>query len=135
MGDSLDLAEHYRAYLDCLNRQDWKDLWRYVADDVQHNGRPLGLSGYRDMLVKDHADIPDLRFNAEILVCDASRVAARLMFDCHPKGQFMGQQVNGRRVKFAENVFYEFEGEKISYVWSVIDKAAVEAQLKGYRQT
>lgn len=82
------------------------------------------------MLVKDHADIPDLRFDAEMIVCEASRVAARLMFDCHPKGEFMGLAVNGLRVKFAENVFYEFHGDKIVRVWSAIDKAAIEAQLR-----
>lgn len=125
----MNLSEHYRAYLDCLNRQDWDDLGRYVADDVQHNVRPLGLAGYREMLVKDHADIPDLRFNAEMIVCEASRVAARLMFDCHPTGEFMGLAVNGRRVHFAENVFYRFRSEKIAQVWSAIDKAAIEAQL------
>src|SRR5438105_5024143 len=37
--------------------------------------------------------------------------------------------VNGKRVSFTENVFYEFRSEKIREVWSVIDKAAIEAQL------
>jgi predicted ester cyclase len=32
-------------------------------------------------------------------------------------------------VSFAENVFYEFKRAKIAAVWSVIDKAAIEAQL------
>jgi predicted ester cyclase len=30
---------------------------------------------------------------------------------------------------FCENVFYEFREGKIDNVWSVIDKAAIEAQL------
>ena len=30
---------------------------------------------------------------------------------------------------FAENVFYEVRNGKIAQVWSVIDKAAIEAQL------
>jgi predicted ester cyclase len=37
--------------------------------------------------------------------------------------------VNGKRVSFAENVFYEFRADKIREVWSVIDKAVIEAQL------
>jgi predicted ester cyclase len=37
--------------------------------------------------------------------------------------------VNGKRVNFAENVFYQFRDERIAEVWSVIDKAAIEAQL------
>ena len=30
---------------------------------------------------------------------------------------------------FAENVFYEFDESKIKTVWSIIEKAAIEAQL------
>jgi predicted ester cyclase len=60
---------------------------------------------------------------------DAPRVAARLQFDCTPKAEFLGLAVNGRRVSFAENVIYEFDGAKISRVWSVLDKLAIEAQL------
>jgi predicted ester cyclase len=37
--------------------------------------------------------------------------------------------VNGKRVSFTENVFYEFRADKIVQVWSAIDKAAIEAQL------
>jgi predicted ester cyclase len=37
--------------------------------------------------------------------------------------------VNARRVTFAENVFYQFRDERITEVWSVIDKGAIEAQL------
>jgi predicted ester cyclase len=38
--------------------------------------------------------------------------------------------VNGRKVSFSENVFYEFRDERIWNVWSVIDKAAIESQLR-----
>ena len=123
------LDERYRAYLDCLNRQAWDELGQYVDDDVRHNGRLLRLSGYREMLVKDFADVPDLQFNLQLLVCEPPRLAARLAFDCSPKGDFLGLGVNGRRVSFTENVFYEFTGSKIASVWSVIDKTAIEAQL------
>jgi len=124
------LDERYRAYLDCLNRQRWDELGQYVDDEVRHNGRLLRLSGYREMPVKDFADIPDLQFNIQLLVCEPPRVAARLAFDCSPKGDFLGLSVNGRRVSSTENVFYEFAGSKIASVWSVIDKTAIEAQLR-----
>jgi len=123
------LNDIYLAYLDCLNRQALNDLGTFVDDNVEHNGRPFGLAGYRDMLVKDFADIPNLRFEADILVRDAARIAARLSFDCTPKSTFMDLPVNGRRVQFCEHVFYEFEHRKIRRVWSVIDKAAIERQL------
>ncbi|MHC2438870.1 ester cyclase [Bradyrhizobium sp. USDA 4451] len=124
-----DLAEIYRSYIACLNRQDWPRLGQFVGDDVCHNGRRIGLSGYRAMLEQDFSDIPDLRFNVALLIADVSHVASRLAFDCSPKATFLGLNVNGRRVAFAENVFYQFRDGKIVEVWSVIDKAAIEAQL------
>ncbi|VIO76259.1 ester cyclase [Bradyrhizobium ivorense] len=124
-----DLPGIYWNYIACLNRQDWSRLGQFVDDDVSHNARRIGLSGYREMLEQDFRDIPDLHFNIELLVSDASYVASRLAFNCSPKGRFLGLDVDGRRVAFAENVFYEFREGKIVQVWSVIDKAAIEAQL------
>jgi predicted ester cyclase len=124
-----DLAGIYRDYLGCLNHQDWPNLHRFVDDNVSHNGRRLGVAGYREMLEQDFRDIPDLQFNIELLMSDANRIASRLRFDCSPRGVFLGLPVNGRRVSFTENVFYEFRGKKIFRVWSIIDKIAIEAQL------
>lgn len=124
-----ELADTYRAYIACLNRQDWPALGRFVHDDVIHNARPLGLSGYRAMLEQDFREIPDLRFEIELLMSDPPRIAARLKFDCTPAATFLGLAVNGKRVSFCEHVFYAFHNGKIQQVWSVIDKAAIEAQL------
>jgi len=124
-----ELAEIYRAYIACLNTQAWPQLGNFVHDRVVHNGRQIGLSGYREMLVGNFADIPDLRFDIRLLLSDPPHVASILSFDCRPRVEFLGLAVNGRRVAFAENVFYEFRDGKIAEVWSVIDKAAMEAQL------
>lgn len=123
------LANLYRAYIACLNARDWPALGRFVAGDARHNGRAFGLAGYRAMLERDVAAIPDLRFEIALLLADPPRVAARLRFDCTPKGVFLGLPVNGRRIAFTENVFYRFESGRIAEVWSVIDKIAIEAQL------
>jgi predicted ester cyclase len=128
--DKTELADIYRAYIACLNNQDWSRLGQFVDDDASHNGRLIGLSGYRAMLERDFLDIPDLSFNIQLLVSDPPFIASRLAFDCRPKGSFLGLPVNGRRVMFAENVFYEFRGGKVWKVWSLIDKAAIETQLQ-----
>jgi predicted ester cyclase len=96
---------------------------------VIHNGRRVGLSGYLEMLQGDFDEIPGLYFNIEMLISDPPYIASRLAFDCTPKGTFLGLHVGGKRVSFTENVIYEFRSEKIVQVWSVIDKAAIEAQL------
>lgn len=126
---AAELADIYRGYIACLNRQDWPALGQFVHDDVAYNARPLGLAGYRAMLERDFREIPDLRFNVELLISEPPRIAARLTFDCTPVGTFLGLAVNGKRVSFCENVFYQFDDGKIRQVWSVIDKAAIEAQL------
>lgn len=129
MTSTVDLADTYRAYIACLNTQDWPRLGRFVREDAVYNGRQIGLSGYRGMLERDFLQIPDLRFNIELLIADPPCIAARLAFHCAPKGTFLGLPVNGRKVSFAENVFYRFKDGGIEEVWSVIDKAAIESQL------
>jgi predicted ester cyclase len=124
-----DLSDVYRDYIACLNKQDWPKLGQFVRDDVTHNGRRIGLSGYREMLERDFREIPDLHFNVLLLISDPPHIASRLGFDCTPNGKFLGLRTNGKRVSFTENVFYQFTEQKIVEVWSVIDKAAIEAQL------
>jgi predicted ester cyclase len=123
---SADLCDVYHRYIACLNRQDWAILEQFVDDDVHYNGRRIGLSGYRRMLEKDFCDIPDLHFNIQLPMSDPPFIARRLVFDCTPKGKFLGLDVNGTRVSFAEKMFYEDLHDKIVQVWSVIDKAAIE---------
>jgi predicted ester cyclase len=124
------LSDIYRDYIACLNGQNWPELGRYVDDGVRYNGRRIGLSGYREMLEGDFYRIPDLHFDVQLLVSDGHYVASRLLFDCSPKGKFLGLDVNGKKISFCENVFYEFQKEKIVEVWSIIDKPSVESQLQ-----
>ena len=127
--NKADLSEVYRGYIACLNQQDWPSLDQFVDDNVSRNGQEIRLSGYREMLERDFSEIPDLHFNIQLLVSDPPYLASRLFFDCRPKGEFLRLPVNGQRVTFTENVLYEFRGGKIVQVWSVVDKAAIEAQL------
>jgi predicted ester cyclase len=124
-----DLSNIYRDYIACLNKQDWPNLEQFVHDEVSYNGQRIGISGYREMLERDFDQIPDLYFNVQLLISDPPYLASRLSFDCTPKRKFLGLDVDGQRVSFSENVFYQFRGEKIEQVWSAIDKAAIEAQL------
>jgi predicted ester cyclase len=122
------LAQIYRRYLQCLNERRWDDLGEFVAHDVIHNGRPLGLSGYRAMLEADTAAIPDLLFIAELLVTQEDVVACRLGFHCTPRQRFLGFDPPGTPISFAEHVFYRFRDSTIAEVWSVIDTQSIAAQ-------
>jgi len=124
-----NLCDVYRDYIACLNQQDWPKLEQFVHDEVYYNGQWIGIMGYREMLEKDFNEIPDLYFDIQLLISDPPHIASRLRFNCTPKGSFLGLHVNGKRVSFTEHVFYEFRGVQIEQVWSIIDKAAIEAQL------
>lgn len=80
-----DLEAVYREYIDCLNNKDWANLSEHVHEDVEHNGKPLGLEGYRAMLERDYEQIPDLHYEIELLVLQSPRVACRLRFNVTPK--------------------------------------------------
>lgn len=123
-------ASKYKQYIACLNARAWNELGEFVAADVVHNGRPLGVDGYRAMLEENVRDIPDLHFNADLVVANESHVASRLRFDCTPVQEFLGVPVNGRRVIFYEHAFYTLREGKIAEVFSIIDKTAVEAQVR-----
>ena len=124
-----DLSDIYRDYIACLNKQDWPKLGQFVHDEIHYNGKHVGLSGYREMLERDFRAIPDLYFDIDLLISEPPRVASRLRFDCTPTGTLFDLPVNGKKVSFTENVFYEFRESRIEQVWSIIDKAAIEAQL------
>jgi predicted ester cyclase len=108
-----ELSDVYRDYIACLNEQDWPKLGQFVDDDVIHNERRVGLSGYLEMLERDFDEIPDLYFSIRMLISDPPYIASRLGFDCTPKATFLGLPVNGKRVCFSENVICEFRSEKI----------------------
>jgi predicted ester cyclase len=124
-----ELSDIYRDYIACLNKQDWPNLGQFVHEEVHYNGERIGLSGYREMLERDFCAIRDLYFDIHLLISEPPSIASRLSFDCRPKGILFSLPVNGKRVSFTENVFYEFRDERIEKVWSIIDKAALESQL------
>jgi predicted ester cyclase len=124
-----DLSDIYRDYIACLNKQDWPNLGQFVHEEVHYNGERIGLSGYREMLEQDFRAIPDLYFNILLLISEPPHIASRLGFDCTPQGILFGLSVNGKRISFTENVFYEFRDRHIDKVWSIIDKAGIASQL------
>lgn len=120
-----EICMRYRGYIDCLNAQAWDRLGQFVDEKVEYNGKLVSISGYRAMLEGDFRAIPDLHFNITILCSAPPILASRLQFDCTPIGMLFGIPVNGKRIKFHENVFYEFDEERIIRVWSIIDHAEI----------
>lgn len=125
----LNLKAIYRAYLAALNERRLDDLARYVHDELTYNGEPMTRDQYRDLIAADIAAVPDLTYDAHIVVAADDRVACRLVFTCTPQHEFLGFTPNGKRLSFAEHVFYDFREGRIAAVSSLIDRYAIQAQL------
>jgi predicted ester cyclase len=125
-----DLAAHYRAYLTALNQRRFDDLVDFVHDELTYNGEAMTRQQYRDLIARDVAAIPDLFYDAQILVVDGDRVACRIRFDCTPQGDFLGFTSRGKRLVFVEHVFYDFRERRIAAVSSLIDRTAIASQLQ-----
>jgi predicted ester cyclase len=125
-----DLEARYRAYLDVLNERRLDDLVHFVQDELSYNGETMTRRQYQDLIADDITAIPDLFFDAQIVVASGDQVACRLVFDCTPQHEFLGFSPNGERLSFAEHVFYQFRDGRIAAVWSLIDRPAIEAQLR-----
>jgi len=117
----MGLRSQYTAYVAALNERRFGELDRFVADDVVHNARPLGIQGYRGMLEDDVATFPDLFFGVAHLAVDGDLVAARLRFDVTPVEPFRGFAPTRTGAQFSEHVFYRFVEGRIAEVWSLID--------------
>ena len=102
----------------------------YVQDELSYNGETMTRRQYRDLIAADITAIPDLIFDAEIIVACGDQVACRLLFDCTPQHEFLGFSPNGERLCFAEHVFYHFRDGRIAAVSSLIDRPAIAAQLR-----
>jgi predicted ester cyclase len=82
------------------------------------------------LITADITTIPDVIYDAHIIVASGDQVACRLVFDCTPQHEFLGFSPNGERLRFAEHVFYHFRDGRIAAVSSLIDRAAIEEQLR-----
>jgi predicted ester cyclase len=102
----------------------------FVQDELLYNGETMTRRQYQDLIAADITAIPDLIFDAHIIVASGDQVACRLVFDCTPQREFLGFSPNGERLSFAEHVFYHFREGRIAAVSSLIDRPAIEAQLR-----
>ena len=123
------LVEKYHDYIDSLNRRAWNELDHFVVEGVQFNGRTVGVKGLGELLDDVVPSAPDIRWTVDMEVVQPPRIAARLRIVCTPPGDLFGVSVNGRRVSLNEHLVYQFEGDKISAIWGVLDLDGLKAQL------
>jgi predicted ester cyclase len=128
---AVDLKEHYLNYIAVLNERRFDDLKNFVADELVYNDAPMNAGQYRQLLEDDVRTISDLFFDVQQLVGSDEYVACRIRFDCTPVERFQGFEPSGSRIVFAEHVFYRFQDDHITQVWSLLDIGALQRQLAG----
>jgi predicted ester cyclase len=74
---NADLETRYRAYLDALNERRLDDLVHFVQDELLYNGERMTRRQYQDLIAADIKAIPDLIFDAQIIVASGDQVACR----------------------------------------------------------
>lgn len=126
-----ELERVYRDYIHTLNERRFEDLNQFVHAQLVYNDAAITREQYVAMLVDDVRAIPDLRYGIDLLVVNKDLVSARLWFDCSPQGSFLGIEVDGRRMAFAEHVLYRLREGRIERVWSLLDRDAVRDQAAG----
>ena len=126
----MSTRERYQEYVAVLNERRLDDLPEYVAPELTYNDEPLTCAEYQDLLRGDVRAVPDLFYDVHDLVVEEQRVAARIVFRCTPERVFLGLAPTGRRIEFAEHVFYDLRDGQIVQVRSLIDRDRVRQQLE-----
>jgi predicted ester cyclase len=126
---TLVVRARYLEYIAILNERRFDDLTEHVEPRLTYNGESLTREEYQDLLRGDVRAIPDLFFDVHDLVVEEQRIAARIVFRCTPEREFLGLAPTGRRIEFAEHVFYRLREGRIAEVRSLIDRDRVREQL------
>lgn len=124
------LSAIYRDYIRAILNHDLDSMDHYVSDSVVHNGKQLGLHGYKEFLLRNIVQ-NDVQVEIKRLVADDNHVAAILIFTTRPSSKGVaGIQFDGRPFSYAENVIYDFKDGKIAEVHSLFDIDTVRSHAR-----
>src|SRR5215210_5583466 len=126
-------ATAYHAALDRFNAGDLDGYLDFYSDDVVFGGvtpEPMDKRGVRAFHENFLAAFPDARARMEHVVEEGDRVAARLTFDLHHDGEFMGVPASGNDAVFTITTIATVRDGKCVERWSTADMFGLLAQLQ-----
>lgn len=124
------LKRVYRDYIATILAKDLDRLSMYVSDEVVHNGKKLGLEGYKDLISRNIIET-GVRIDIKRLIADEKTVAAVLVFSTQAETkELVGIQLDGAPFSYIENVVYDFEHDKIVEVHSVFEIDVVRSHAR-----
>lgn len=115
------LDDVYREYIQVILNHEIDKIDQFVSEDVVHNGKQLGLKGYKELLLRNIIET-NVDIHIERLVADSSHVAAVLTFTTKPSTKsLVGIELDGLPFSYRENVLYDFRDGKVAEVHSLFD--------------
>jgi predicted ester cyclase len=125
-----DLTAIYRRYHACCNAHEFDRLDEFVADDVEVNGEPQGLTGYVAGLRAVVRAFPDYAWQLHRFLVDAPWVSAHFFDSGTHRGTWHGVPATGRRVHTQEFALYRWAEGRIVEVWVTADDRHALEQLR-----
>ena len=130
MPERRELEAFYRRYNALCNEHRFDLLGEFVAEDVQVNGRPQGLTDYVAGLRDVVRAFPDYRWRLRHLLVDGDWIAAHFADTGTHRGTALGVPPTGRAVQTQEFAFYRVETGRIIEVWVTADNLQIREQLQ-----
>jgi len=136
----MSLDQTYRGYIAAINAQDWTLVQTFVNDPVIHNDVTYSPATYCGLMTGSFESCPDFTFTIAKLVthtipsvhsaAPSGDIACIIILEGTPIKEFLGiPGLPGRKIKFAEHVFYEWREGKIVNVKSLLDLDGLKRQL------
>jgi predicted ester cyclase len=108
----------------------------YVTPDVKWHGGTLGTVEGAENLVGllqgFIGALPDLNAQEQDIVADGNTVAVRFVVEATHKGNLLGIEATGRRVRWDAVDVYRLKDGKITEEWAADDLTAILDQVGAY---
>ena len=117
-GTNSDRAKEFvrRHFEEFVNRKNHDVVFVTLADDfMDHdgpNGQPTDRHGDREMMIRMHAQIPDLQVTIEDIIAENDKVVCRNVW--------RGTTTAGRKIEFKGIVIWRLAGGKLVERWASV---------------
>lgn len=104
--------------------QDWIDGNPAFSD------QPQGIEGALYFVDVYRKIFPDIQFDLTHIVAEEEYVMFRFVAEATHRGEFMGLQPTGKRVKFSGIVIHRVKNGRFAETWNEIDLLSVKNQIE-----
>ena len=130
----MDPAASVRQFYELVNAGDIDQFVDLLADDfVEHEELPGGASGkegVRQLFTMLRSAFPNMVWDAEDILVDGDKAAARVRFTATNDGEFMGMPATGRNVSIQIIDIIRFGDDGLAHEhWGVLDMMGLMVQL------